>query len=194
MKSLRLLFLDVDGVLNDRDILVSASDKSKARGQYNHRDHMADMIGAKYIERVNTLTDRAKADIVMSSTWRCLFDSMPELREFFTSVGLKGKILGRTPRGFPGQKFSENSLRGLEIQAFLSAMTAQRDVESLVILDDNTDMAHLKHRLVKTDGVKVALTDEDVEKAVKLFDTKDDAHLTFKWDDWNTYYKRQQNR
>lgn len=32
------------------------------------------------------------------------------------------------------------------------------------------------------------------KKAVKLFDTKDDAHLTFKWDDWNTYYKRQTNR
>ncbi len=194
MKSLRLLFLDVDGVLNDHDVLVAASDKSKGQA-YNRTEHMRDMIGPQYVTRLNTLLEKSKAKIVVSSTWRFLFDSMPELREFFASVGIDPKlILGRTPRGFPGQKFSESSLRGLEIQHFLSAMTAQRDVESIVILDDNTDMAHLKHRLVKTDGFKVALTDADVEKALKLFDTKDDAHLTFNWSDWDTYYKRQTNR
>lgn len=185
MKPLRLLFLDVDGVLNDQHTIAS----SKAQVPNDRKAQMFNMIDTKYVDRLNTLVDRANATIVLSSSWRYLFTDMAELREFFVSVGVDGTIFARTPRGFPGQKFSESSLRGLEIQHFLNSITPVRDVESIVILDDNADMVHLKHRLVQTNGFRegllVGLTDEDVEKAVKLFDVKDEAHLNFNFDEWD---------
>ncbi len=190
MKPLRLLFLDVDGVLNDENTITLARDQCKQRTAHDREAHMRDMIDLKYVERLNTLVERARATIVVSSSWRYLFVDMEELRDFFKSIGIDPKkILGRTPRGFPGQKFSEYSLRGFEIQHFINKMTPVRDVSSIVILDDNSDMVHLKHRLIQTNGFRqgllVGLTDEDVEKAVKLFDVKDKAHLNFNFDEWN---------
>lgn len=184
-KPVKLLFLDVDGVLNDRETLVAASTKRK--GQIVTPDeHMRDMIAPHYVERVNTILRETGARIVLSSTWRMLFQGgWPEIVTFFKSVGFDTSTwLGRTKRGYPGVRFSESPKRGLEIQRFLSAVTPVQDVPAIVILDDDSDMAHLEHRLVRTDGMKSGITDSDVERAIKLFKSEDDAHITFDWNKW----------
>jgi len=56
----------------------------------------------------------------------------------------------------------------MKIQEWLNGYIKNHLVESFVILDDDEDMAHLAHRLVKTNP-EVGLTAEDVERAVVLF-------------------------
>ncbi len=183
----KLLFLDVDGVLNDRETLVKAANARKQKKLVFREDEsLAEMINPLYVEKVNAIVDATDARIVLSSTWRVLFrDGMPAIRRFFKSVGFNTDTwLGRTPIGYPGKPFSESAVRGLEIQSFISDVLPVRKVPAIVILDDNSDMAHLSHRLVLTNGRTSGITDSDVAKAIKLFSIEDDAHMTFNWKLW----------
>lgn len=218
---MRLLFLDVDGVLNDHDTLVESRTKTKFEGSMqvqavrSRHDVLRAMIHPKYVDRVNSILEQSKAHVVLSSSWRHIFDSdtykditefsadellalkgvppnlgcSKELLEFFITVGFDTSTwVGVTPSRVPGLKMSESCPRGLEIQYFLSHI--KTPVESIVILDDNSDMAHLTHRLVQTEGFHEGITDEDVVKAVNLFNTKDNAHKKFSWETWRNRYNR----
>lgn len=175
----KLLFLDVDGVLNDYETIVAASNQGR---DLSLEEHLMDMINPTYVERVNRILQVTGARVVLSSSWRRMFDTMPEIRDFFAKVGFDTRLwLGRTPVRYHGLRLSDMPSRGLEIQRFLSSIIPVRDVTSIVILDDDQDMAHLNHRLVRTAGRAEGISEKNVEEAINLFNTKDDAHVTFVW-------------
>lgn len=180
----RVLFLDVDGVLN-------SSDWFKRRPKYTNitksmatqiveslrADHGFDPIN---IARLNTLVERADCDIVISSTWRKLGpgeSGHEHMQRMLTHRGFKHshRIIGSTPVLRKISGFTQDAQlgssgvfiaypRGMEIQAWLDE---NEPVGSFVILDDESDMAHLIHRLVKTE-FSVGLTDENVDAVVHL--------------------------
>ena len=90
---------------------------------------------------------------------------MIELREILKRWGVAADVIGKTPQclGRDGNQFAEHE-RGIEIEKWLSSYP--RDVESFVILDDDSDMVHLTPRLVKTefdDGLTEAHADQAIE-------------------------------
>jgi hypothetical protein len=162
----KVLFLDFDGVLNNKD--------------YFRRRHAA-LMAMPVTERLR-LTDQDLAPenlaelafiaatlpdmkVVVSSTWR-LGRSLGDLCRMLVQGGLHGqRVLGVTPR-FGGKD------RGIEIQDFIDMLNDRGDaVTSIVILDDDSDMAHLMPRLVKTDAA-VGLTREDSLRVIALFEGK----------------------
>ncbi len=85
--------------------------------------------------------------IVISSMWR-IGRSLAELKKIAKKSGLdETAIIGVTPM-FRGREFDTE--RGHEIAAWM----AKHDVkeEDVVIIDDDSDMVHLMHRLVLTDS------------------------------------------
>jgi hypothetical protein len=84
------------------------------------------------------------------------------------SLGFSGRVISKTPSLVGQRKIVRQTwvpkVRGDEIQEWLDMHAA---VDSFVILDDDADMAHWTSRLVKT-NYDVGLTDDDVEKAVKM--------------------------
>lgn len=162
---MRVLFLDIDGVLNS--------------GEYmRERRHIPrptpHSIDATTVPRLNAVTDRTGAVIVVSSSWRLQkpeHDPSPvwRLRRILGAHGVTGEILDTTPHLVDGSHdcppWRKWALpRGHEIQAWLDTRT---DVEAFAIVDDNSDMAHLADRLVRTDW-EHGLLDEHVERLCAL--------------------------
>lgn len=133
---MKVLFLDIDGVLNNRT----------AFGRDNPASffYMAPENVATLLELLRRAPDLR---IVISSAWR-YGRTVPELRRVFERFGLPGKrIVGKTPES------KTREVRGLEVQAWL---VGHSKVKAFVIVDDDQDMAHLTYKLVRTDS-KVGL-------------------------------------
>jgi len=156
--------LDLDGVVNSRDYLENR------RHILRPTRHAIDAVT---VPRLNAITDRTGAKIVISSTWR--LGAYPEhdpgptwrLRRILSAHGVTGEILDVTPyllESHPDYAIGRQRERGHEIQAWLNHHS---EVSSFVILDDDADMVHLRHRLVKT-NFQTGLLDEHTERAIAL--------------------------
>lgn len=136
---MKIIFLDVDGVLNsvqDRFSWTIESDK-----------HL--ILLACIVRRTN-------AKIVVSSSWRncSLLDTLKKrLNDFSMSV-------------FDVTGYNKNGIRGLEIKEWLDNHNC---IESFVILDDEVfDIKeHFPNNFVQT-SMKVGLQKEDVEKCIAI--------------------------
>lgn len=127
---MKVLFLDIDGVLNSKRTLVAfdAYPHSFDGRDMERFDHVA-------INLVRRLCDVTGCSIVLSSDWRLCCT----VHEAANALDLP--IMGATPllRG----------TRGLEINAWLSE---HPEVETYAIVDDNNGMLESQmSRFVKTD-------------------------------------------
>lgn len=130
MNPVKVIFLDIDGVLN-------SSRSCYAFGGFPHDFGTAamarfDHVAIALIRKACELTD---ASIVLSSTWR-LLHSVHECAN-----GLDLPIFDKTPGG--------GGFRGAQIQEWLDA---HPEVEKWVIVDDDSDMLDSqKPQFVQTD-------------------------------------------
>lgn len=164
---MKTIFLDIDGVLNSRDYMLNR------RHIPRPTQHAIDALT---VPRLNAITDRTGAKIVISSSWR--LQRYPEhdpgpvwrLRRILSAHGVTGDIIDVTPHLVvpdltgPCPDSCRALERGHEIQAWLDE---HPEVTTFAILDDDSDMAHLKHRLVKT-SFDTGLLDEHVERVVAM--------------------------
>jgi len=118
----RVVFLDFDGVL----------------APIRRWDRYGDLEPA-CIEVLNEIVAGARADVVVSSTWRH-GKTVAELQAMLEAAGFTGRVVDKTPTGAPGAK------RGEEIAAWL----AEHAVGGYVIIDDHIDMGELRTELVLT--------------------------------------------
>lgn len=149
----RIVFLDFDGVLNHRDTL------HRVGKDCEDSDHGMMGIDPFCVQALDSIITRVDARIVISSTWRTIFP-VPKLASLLRRQGLTRHwtILGKTP---------DNGLaRGLQIQQWMESRTWPP--ESFVILDDDDDMAHLLHRLVRCNPFAGGLTQELADRAVEM--------------------------
>lgn len=143
---MKVIFLDVDGVLNS------------ARDGYS-----INLENDYHFEMLKKIVDATDANIVLSSSWRIGFSvlSLPEknLIERLEKYGME--IMDFTP--------CMTGTRGDEIREWLSN---NWPVESFVILDDEGDMAEFKEtNLVKT-NTSIGLQEKDVDKAIEILGGK----------------------
>jgi hypothetical protein len=154
---MKVLFLDIDGVLNSTDFLQRKA--ARNGGRVIGTDH----IDPDAVSRLNTIIAMTDCKVVVSSVWR--FNKTPdELYLHLRKHGFVGEVIGSTP-----QNAKKGYERGHEIQEWLDTVGQQFEepVECFVILDDDSDMVHLLHRLVKTKFAN-GLQDEHVAKAIAL--------------------------
>lgn len=163
---MKYIFLDIDGVLNSSEYVMSMPYLLETAGMSDaevmliaHHTHLDPLA----IKILNDLVKRSGAEVILSSTWRGKY-SPAEMTKMLKDRGGEFEIKDSTPILFG--KINSNRLpRGKEIVAFLQRLEVQP--ESLVILDDHDDMLHLKPLLVQT-NIKVGLTTDDVEKALEI--------------------------
>jgi hypothetical protein len=145
----RIVFLDIDGVLNNR--------RSRLGG-----------IDPVHVEHLNTLVARTGAKVVISSTWRMA--GRTAVAEDLATAGFRGKVIGVTPdltRRAQGLWTAPE--RGTEIQEWLRQPS--RTPHTIVILDDEADMGSLLPFLVQTDPLD-GLTAQDVERAAAILEAQ----------------------
>ena len=150
---MKVIFLDVDGVLNED----TTPTRTKSRVIFIDQDKLL---------RLKRIVDATGAKIVLSSTWR--YDrndprfngDFLELQEAFHHVGLG--FYSFTPVDAIGIR------RGMEIKAWLGA---HPEADCYIILDDELydfEERGLLPRLVKTEFGDGGLTDAHAEEAVQI--------------------------
>lgn len=150
-----MVFLDFDGVLNS---IESHERDGRRGGPYGlYREH---------VEHLNEIVRLSGATVVVSSTWRLGY-TVPALRKLLRGAGYLGSVIGKTPDlqwvGDAGHIY-RSVPRGHEIASWRAK---NNHVGPFVILDDDSDMAELSDRLVKTE-FRTGLVAEHVSKAYAL--------------------------
>lgn len=154
---MKILFLDVDGVLNNRDSLNGDA------------PHLGDahisawVVGIAQMELLKEIVDRTQCKIVLSSTWRLYMDGLVWLNRFFVKTGIDHKIIISQTPNLSGDGRSGNiPERNVEIAAWLKDNT----VDNFVIVDDDPDACIDGHfvQTVFTDG----LTREKADEIIRM--------------------------
>ena len=107
----KVIFLDVDGVLNSRKTFVS----KKGKGPW--------LIDVTFVRRLNRILQETGASIVLSSVWRKYEKGRKKVKEYVDFIEW-------TPQ-------HDSRVRGLEIQLWLDK---HPDVTRYAIIDDDADM------------------------------------------------------
>jgi hypothetical protein len=134
-----VVFLDIDGVL----------------APIRRWDRYGD-IEAACIEVLNEIVASARAEVVVSSTWRH-GKTVAELQAMLEAEGFTGRVVDKTPTVAPGAR------RGEEIAAWL----AEHAVCGYVIIDDHIDMGELRTELVLTHPGR-GLQRADAPRAIEI--------------------------
>ncbi len=159
---MRVLFLDFDGVLNTLDLIRSSHQSSKGKAESGDTRWLS-MLCPNRVAILDLLCKRASCKVVVSSSWRVLH-SKEKLQFLLEKKGFTGEITDVTPPREYGEQ------RGNVIQRWMESYREENPGVALnvVILDDNSDMAHLSYRLVQT-KTNEGITHGHIEKALKLF-------------------------
>lgn len=153
---MKVIFLDVDGVLNYRGC------KEMFNGLYG--------VDEDRLDKLAEIAHSTKAAIVLTSTWKQLWDNQPvnstslDPMALYLVNKLKSRGLHLTDR----TEERDPNQRGHGIKAWLRKVP---DIESWVVLDDEVfpdyKECEITKRLVHT-SFEHGLTDKHVEKAIKI--------------------------
>lgn len=155
---MKVIFLDFDGVLCNRESINAGYKARTAPGQDPYRAH-PDCVAA-----LNRIIEQTGAVIVVSSTWRKCKNPRATMAETLKRWNVNGTVIDVTPE-LCGAEYNYKR-RGSEIQLWLDTYTRHK-IESFVILDDDADMGNLGHHLVRCD-MGVGLTVADADKAIVM--------------------------
>ncbi|SEQ38946.1 hypothetical protein SAMN02910369_01674 [Lachnospiraceae bacterium NE2001] len=159
---MKFIFLDIDGVLNN----VNTKEKAPS-GNTGIEDSL--------IKKLADIIACTNARIILTSDWKIgwnIDDSLCSEDARYLNTKLKKynlEIYGKTYDTLVYDPYYED--RGKGIHKYLNDV---RDVESYVVLDDNTFTdfdEEIKKHLVLID-YKQGLSDEDVESAIRLLNNK----------------------
>lgn len=154
---MKVLFLDIDGVLNHSEWYSSGRNPGNLDG--NEGD-----IDPQCAGRVASVCRRTGAKIVVSSDWRI---SWASTQARLSRMGLGSDVvIGCTPdhtmlRMFRGVDAS----RGGEVEEWLQS---HPECEEYVIVDDRTDFTDEQKQHMVTVDSEIGITDDDVEMAVAI--------------------------
>ena len=134
------MFLDFDGVLNSEQSTRMWTRNGFKRGGLIRSDRFCPIAMSNLNELLIRTPDLM---IVVSSTWR-LGKSTEDLQKILLDAGLeKGlaeRVISRTENSS-----DKGHSRGYEIQDWLDR--TKEDIKDFIIVDDDSDMVHLKDKL-----------------------------------------------
>jgi hypothetical protein len=152
---MKIIFLDIDGVLNSEKAYRSGEcNYTKWNWENGTEDHHQSFCSWSK-ELLNKLIEETDAKIVISSTWRS--SGIEFMRKVWELEGMSGEIIGITPN-FRGDINGYNIPRGCEIEHYLehdlkfNHINWDKDtqqqymdrsgVENYIIIDDDSDMLY----------------------------------------------------
>ena len=135
----RVLFLDIDGVLNSNNWVREEWQRRLERtGLPKPITKAVDPVA---VELLNTLVEHTQCCIVISSAWRN-YNSLDNIKAVLVGTGFKhpDSVVGVTPRlKYNGAEVGADAcIRGREIRAWLNQCSDPQPL--YVIVDDSSDM------------------------------------------------------
>ncbi|MDE5888687.1 MAG: hypothetical protein K2H20_01565 [Bacilli bacterium] len=152
---MKILFLDIDGVLNSWDFVI----KRKYDLVLSFLSYPLSEFDPLAVERVNTILNETNAKLIISSDWRFT----EGLDNILKKVGLRHPIHDITPYGMGKD-------RGYEIQEWLDE---HDDVENYAIIDDINNMLDCQQsHFVQTSDIH-GLTEDLMELTIKILNNNE---------------------
>lgn len=146
---MKILFLDIDGVLNNHKSLVK---QSYSIDPYN-------------VENLNKIIRATDCQIVLMSAWRYLIlDRHMTLRGFETLLSTHGVLAYRRLIDLTEQD-TIVSERWHQVENWIKAN--KEKVDTFVMLDDCEEFPNYPQNFVKTD-MEFGLTEQDADKAILI--------------------------
>ena len=155
---MKTIFLDIDGVLNNRDYLSSVRKKATYKNPI-------DELEPRCIGLLNRIIRETRAVVVITSTWLWAF-GFEKVRGFLSQAGidkdvplLRIKDLGRSSRYYKEMGIIHRLSHG---------------VDAFVILDDDELKYpdHVAEHFIRT-SFEEGLTEEAAEKAIEILGRED---------------------
>ena len=166
---MKVIFLDIDGVLNSDAYAVRYhKEVLKEKGYHIFVDPNA-------VNRVKRICDETGAKIILSSSWR-MFDLKNTLKDLNLYRDLKpiiDYIIGITPRLNCDRRGTEINyviprVDGCVEKGLIAEQYKGEKIDFYIIIDDDDDMVGFQHDLLIRTDYMVGLTDDDMDKAIDL--------------------------
>lgn len=153
---MKVLFLDVDGVLNCRTTI-----------ERHPRYHFLG-IDRRLVEPLNDVLRRTGAKVCVSSTWR-LTETVESMQGILTDAGVECEVVGLTPQLDRPSTYGRRlyAKRCTEIERWLDG---RDDVEAFAIVDDDQDAGDSERTravFVQTD-TDLGLQPREADKLVRI--------------------------
>ena len=135
---IKLIFLDIDGVLNHELYYVEKHQQQRA----NEVGYPLSDIDPEKVKLLNELVEKTGAEVVISSSWR-KGRTVEELSNLLKQAGFIGSVIGKTPSLYYDNDASKSTVpRGCEIEEFLYRTHGYDHFKRVnyVIFDDDSDM------------------------------------------------------
>lgn len=184
---MKLIFLDIDGVLNTSDdncyrhLLRQHEAESKdipyKSGELISKTHdkYGNLFDDRAVKWLQYVVETTGAKIVISSTWR--FSGLEEMQSMWSHRELPGEVIGITPSyrhcetGFEESPYED--WRGQEIKLYLDRLAQKGEpAECYVILDDDADMLPSQEPCFVKCDARLGITYVEVENIVKVLNTE----------------------
>lgn len=153
----RILFLDVDGVLNNRKSMIAASEGTHPPGEVSHLT--MDPVAVALLQEV---VSDLNIELVLSSVWRMSMIGVSKTSRVMQWAGWKG----RPP--FIDVTDTIGSHRGTQIQRWLDSRSDLEDIEYVIVDDDSDMLPSQMNRFVHTSNF-YGLTKEKAKEIRDLF-------------------------
>lgn len=159
-KKVKILFLDIDGVVNSETFYTK-----RANGEYGDKPYPLSEFDPEAVAQVSRIINETGANLVISSSWR----HTDGLRSIFKNVGLRGRALDFEITPYLG------TIRGLEIKKYIDEYPNKHngdEIETYCIVDDDIDMLYeQKDNFVKTDAYYGGLTKEKADEVIRILNS-----------------------
>ena len=172
LNDVRLLFLDVDGVLNGENLNVNATSEIQ---QTRAPNYVVEYFPTEaHMNRLKTILDSYdNLKIVVSSSWRCKVNSLYELFVAMDLIGIDvfDRVIGVTPQ-FTEDTFISMSLRELEIETWLFACVSNFEHKNQI--DINTHHTNINATKQEKDNIWNSSDKNENENANDEMESKKD--------------------
>lgn len=160
---MKLIFLDVDGVLNSQNYVVSEHDR------LGHDNYIKEYLSQgripfdpHCINNLKNVLEVTGALICVSSTWRLCEDQRKRLNEALGEYCYR--IIGYTKH--------LSTIRGIEIDNFLNDLKQIKSpLEKYIIIDDDNDMLEEQQPYLIKTNFETGFTFEDARMAINILNS-----------------------
>lgn len=168
----KLIFLDIDGVLNTQEYQQAW----RAKGLPSS-DEFSAVFDPRAVAQLKHIIEQTEADIVLISSWKFL--GIEVLRQMWTQRELPGRLLDITPSSASDETLLAmdleledllNTCKGTEIEAWLRQHSNPN--VGYVIIDDEEVILPTQRAYFVQIKSEVGLSEQDTERAIHILLSK----------------------